>query len=102
MRNALLMLGLPDMSMDYLWVIVAIAVVAAAAIGWIADLILGDGAFGVMLNTLWLLVGAIIGLLLWRKFGFAVRMNVQAMKALVATGSGVMMLLVCGVLRRWI
>ena len=72
------------------------------ALAWIADAILGDGAFGVLLNTTMLIVGAVIGTLLWRKFGYgAMALQAQTL-ALVATGSGIAMLIICGVLRRWI
>jgi uncharacterized membrane protein YeaQ/YmgE (transglycosylase-associated protein family) len=102
MRTFFLMLGLPDLAMSQMLLIVALVWACAFALAWIADAILGDGAFGVLLNTTMLIIGAVIGTLLWRKFSYgAMALQAQTL-AFVATGSGIAMLIICGVLRRWI
>jgi len=102
MRGFLLMLGVPDMSTFNLYVVVALAVACAFALAWIADALLGDGAYGVILNTVILLAGAIIGTLLWRRFGISIKANPQVISATVATGSALLLLMTGTLLRRWI
>lgn len=102
MRSFFLMLGLPELSMSQMLVIVALVWACAFALAWIADVILGDGAFGVLLNTGMLVVGAIIGALLWRKLGYGTMANLPQTLVLVASASGIATLITCGVLRRWI
>ena len=102
MRTYLLMLGLPDMTSDQMLVLVALSIVAAFALGWIADAILGDGLFSVFLNSMLLLAGAIVGMFVWRRLGYVVGSGTQTTAAIVATGSALAMLLCGGMLKRWI
>lgn len=102
MRATLLMLGLPDIGMPQLIVIMAIATACVFALGWIADAILGDGAFGVAVNALMLIVGATVGIMLWRRFGHGPGVIPPQTLALVATSCGLGTLIGCSVLRRWI
>jgi hypothetical protein len=44
----------------------------------------------------------VVGTLLWRKFGYGAMAFQAQTLAFVATGSGIAMLITCGVLRRWI
>ena len=50
MRTLILMLGLPDMSTPQLDVFLAIVGVGLLLFGWISDMLLRDGAFGIILN----------------------------------------------------
>lgn len=102
MRALLLMLGLSDMAMPQLIIIVAIACACMFALGWIADAVLGDGAFGVALNALMLIVGGVVGAMLWRRFGQGGGTVPPETLALVATSSGLATLIGCSVLRRWV
>jgi uncharacterized membrane protein YeaQ/YmgE (transglycosylase-associated protein family) len=102
MRAYSLMLGLPDMAMPQMLVLIAIIVTAAFALAWIADAILGDGGFGVFINAAILLIGAFIGALVWKRLGYAIGTSPQATAAIVATGAGMVLLLIGGVLRRWL
>jgi uncharacterized membrane protein YeaQ/YmgE (transglycosylase-associated protein family) len=102
MRNLLLMLGLPDFPMESLILFLAVVALAALALGWISDLILGDGGYGVTLNTGLILTGAVIGAWLWHRFGVPTRFHQDVTRTGVAMGSGLLMLLFCGVMRRWV
>ncbi|WNJ88277.1 hypothetical protein [Bosea sp. 685] len=102
MRAYFLMLGLPDMAMPQMLVLIAIIVTAAFALAWIADAILGDGCFGVFFNAVILLIGAIIGALIWKRLGYAIGTNPQTTAAIVSTGAGMVLLLIGSTLRRWV
>ena len=102
MRALLLMLGLGDMPMPLLIMIVAITLACMFALGWIADAILDDGAFGVFLNAFILVVGAMVGAMLWRRFGHGPGTVPLQTLAFVAVSSGLGTLIACSVMRRWI
>jgi uncharacterized membrane protein YeaQ/YmgE (transglycosylase-associated protein family) len=102
MRAYFLMLGLPDMATPQMAVLIAVIVAAAFALAWIADAILGDGCFGVFFNAVILLIGATIGALIWKRLGYTIGTSPQATAAIVSTGAGMVLLLIGGVLRRWI
>ncbi|MDR6871025.1 putative membrane protein YeaQ/YmgE (transglycosylase-associated protein family) [Bosea sp. BE125] len=102
MRALSLMLGLPDMATPQMLVLIAIIVTAAFALAWIADAILGDGGFGVFFNAVILLIGAFVGALVWKRLGYAIGTSPQATAAIVATSAGMALLLISGVLRRWV
>ncbi|SFH95181.1 hypothetical protein SAMN05216304_10198 [Bosea sp. OK403] len=102
MRAYFLMLGLPDMATPQMAVLIAVIVAAAFALAWIADAILGDGCFGVFFNAVILLIGATIGALIWKRLGYAIGTSPQATAAIVSAGAGMVLLLIGGVLRRWI
>ena len=95
-------IGLPNLGMSQMLTIALLGWASAFALAWISDAILGDGAFGVVLNTSILIVGAIIALIVWKQFGHGPMANQTQLLAMIATGGGVAMLVVCGVLRRWI
>ena len=59
MRTLILMLGLPDMSTPQLVVFLAIVGVGLLLFGWISDMLLRDGAFGIILNGVIITGGAI-------------------------------------------
>lgn len=102
MRALIVMLGLPDMSTPQLVVFLAIVAVGTLLFGWLSDMLLGDGAFGVVINGLLVLAGAILGTLLWRKLGYTIGHNPALTVSFVALGSGLAMLLVLSTLRRWL
>lgn len=111
MRTLILMLGLPDMSTPQLVVFLAIVAVAVLLFGWISDMLLRDGAFGIILNGLIVLAGAVGGALIWRKLdyatgwrqlGYAVGNNPAAITSLVALASGLALLILLIALRRWL
>lgn len=111
MRTLILMLGLPDMSTPQLVVFLAIVGVGVLLFGWISDMLLRDGAFGIILNGLIVLAGAVGGTLLWRKLdyatawrhlGYAIGSNPALTTSLVALGSGLALLIALTALRRWL
>lgn len=102
MRGFMMMLGLPDLAMTQYMVIIGLVAASAFAMAWIADAILGDGAFGVFFNTLILLAGVVLGTLLWRKLGLSLGLGTFATAATVAIASALGMLVACSVARRWV
>jgi hypothetical protein len=111
MRTLILMLGLPDLSTPQLVVFLAIVGVGVLLFGWISDMLLRDGAFGIILNGLIILAGAVGGTLIWRKLdyatawrqlGYAVGNNPALTTSLVALASGLALLILLIALRRWL
>jgi uncharacterized membrane protein YeaQ/YmgE (transglycosylase-associated protein family) len=102
MRALILMLGLPDMSTPQLVVFLSIVGVGVLLFGWISDMLLRDGAFGIIINGLMVLAGAILGTLLWRKLGYTIGHNPALTVSFVALASGLAMLVVLSTARRWI
>lgn len=111
MRALILMLGLPDMSTPQLVVFLAIVGVGVLLFGWISDMLLRDGAFGIIINGLIVLAGAIGGTLIWRKLdyvttwrhlGYAIGSNPAATSAFVALGAGLATLIIITTIRRWL
>jgi len=102
MRNLLLMLGLPDFPLVSLVLFLAIVFVVTMMFGWISDLLLGDGGFGIAINGALVLFGAIAGTLISRRLGLVVGPGTTATAALVATGSGLFTLIFFGAIRRWV
>ena len=99
MRGLFLMVGLPDMPLMSVVIVLAMIVLGAMLFGWLADLLLGDGGFGVMLNTGILLVGAFAGAWLWHRYGIPTRFPAEALRVVIATGSGLLLLFGLAVLR---
>ena len=99
MRGLLMMVGLPDMPLLSLILVVTMIVLGAMMFGWFADLLLDDGGFGTMFNAGILLVGAFAGAWLWHRYGIPTRFPAEAVRALVATGSGLLLLITLAVFR---
>ncbi|PTM38554.1 hypothetical protein [Bosea sp. 124] len=102
MRALILMLGLPDMSTPQLVIFLAIVAVGVLLFGWISDVLLRDGAFGIIINGLLVLTGAILGTLLWRKLGYTIGHNSALTVSFVALASGLVTLIVLSTIRRWL
>jgi uncharacterized membrane protein YeaQ/YmgE (transglycosylase-associated protein family) len=101
-RTLILMLGLPDMSTPQLVLFMAIVGVTLLLFGWISDLLLRDGAFGIILNGFIVIGGAVLGTLAWRKLGYTIGTNPALTTSLVALGSGLALLIALTALRRWL
>jgi uncharacterized membrane protein YeaQ/YmgE (transglycosylase-associated protein family) len=99
MGSLLMMVGLPDMSTLSVTLVVTMIVLGALTFGWLADLLLGDASFGVMSNTGILLVGGFAGAWLWHRYGIPTRFPAEAVRALIATGSGLVALVGLAVFR---
>uniref|UniRef100_A0A9E8CLN4 Uncharacterized protein n=1 Tax=Bosea sp. NBC_00436 TaxID=2969620 RepID=A0A9E8CLN4_9HYPH len=99
MPGLLKMVGLPDMPMLSVVLVITMIVLGAMMFGWFADLLLGDGGFGVMINTGILLVGAFTGAWLWHRYGIPTRFQAEAVRAAIATGSGLLLLITLAVIR---
>jgi uncharacterized membrane protein YeaQ/YmgE (transglycosylase-associated protein family) len=94
MPGLLKMVGLPDLP-----TLSVVIVLSAMLIGWLADLLLDEAGFGVMLNTGITLVGAFTGAWLWQRYGIPTRFPAEALRALIATGSGLLLLISLAVVR---
>lgn len=99
MPGLLKMVGLPDMPMLSVVLVVGMILFSGFVIGWLADLLLNEAGFGVMLNTGITLVGAFAGSWLWHRYGIPTRFPAEALRALIATGSGLLLLISLAVIR---
>ena len=99
MRGLLMMVGLPDMPMLSVMLVLTMIVLAALMFGWLADLLLADSGFGVMFNSGIFLLGAFAGAWLWHRYGVPTRFPTEAVRALIATGSGLLTLIGLAVVR---
>lgn len=61
-------LGIPYLRPITFWFMVGIAFAVSVASGWIADAIMGNLSFGIALNALILITGAVLTLFGWRYF----------------------------------
>jgi len=102
MRALILMLGLPDMSTPQLVIFLSFVAVGVLLFGWISDMLLRDGAFGIVINGLLVLIGAIVGTLVWRKLGYTIGTNPAATASLVALAAGLGALIIITTVRRWL
>jgi len=102
MRALMLMLGLPNLSTPQLVVFLAIIAVMVLLFGWLSDLLLGDGGFGVAINSAVGLTGAILGALLWRKLGLTIGTNPAMTTSFIALGAGLVLLIMLTTIRRWL
>lgn len=100
MRSLLLLLGLPNMPAPELAVLIGLVAVGALLLGWIADIILHEAGFGVILNGVIIIVGALIGVMLWQRLGLLVGSNQHLTAAIIAATSGIVLLISCGVGKR--
>lgn len=87
MRAFLLAVGLPDVTIEWLILVLAIIALCAIAFGWLTDLILSDGAFGVFLNAFIGLAAAAFGAWAWQHFGMTTGDLRHVPKAAVAASS---------------
>jgi hypothetical protein len=101
-RTLAFLLGLPALSNSQALVAIAVIVVAALALAWLADLLLGDGALGVIGNALVMLLGGALGLWAWRKFNIKLAFDANSVTATVALASALASLLTASLLRRYI
>lgn len=101
MRQFLFLIGVPEMPMTSLLLLAAMAVLALLFFGWLADTLLGDGAFGTLGNAILAAFGAIGGAMLWRRYGVPVTgFSPAALVALAASGGAIVMLLLAMLVRR--
>lgn len=100
MRAFLLALGLPDVTIEWLLLILAIIVLCAIAFGWLADMVLGDGGFGVVLNAFVGLGAAALGAWAWQHFGMTTGDLRHVPKAAVAASSAAAGLFLAVITRR--
>lgn len=94
MHTLLTMVGLPEPPLPSLIIMLAIIALAALLFGWIADLLMGDAAFGTLLNSAIVLAGAFAGAWLWQRYGVPTHLDASAVKAAIAVGSGLFSVLV--------
>ena len=99
MPGLLIMVGVPDMPLLSVVLVIAMIMLGAMMFGWLADLLLDDGGFGTMFNTGILLVGAFIGAWLWHRYGVPTRFPAEAVRAVIATGSGLLLLITLAAIR---
>jgi hypothetical protein len=102
MRTLLLMLGIPDMGTGQMLILLGVIALAALVLGWMADMALRDGGFGIILNSAIVLAGAVGGVLLWRKLGYSVTIHPQLASAIAGGVSGMVLLIGSAVSRRFL
>ncbi|WP_089176062.1 hypothetical protein [Bosea sp. AS-1] len=100
MRALLMMVGFPDLPLLSLILVLTMIVLGALMFGWIADLLLNASAFGTGLNAGIILIGAFCGAWLWNRYGVHTPFDPDAMRAGVATASGLLLLLVLAITKR--
>lgn len=99
MRSLLTMIGLPDLPFLSVILITVMIVLAALLFGWISDMLMGDGGFGIMFNAAWILIGGFLGAWAWHRFGIPTRIDPNALRAAIALGSGLGLLIAAAVVR---
>lgn len=102
MRFLLPMLGLSYLPNEQLLLLAAMAAVGAFVIGWLADVILDEASFGIIMNGLIVVAGAALGFMLWIRIGYPVSGNKLHVTALVTATSGVLLLVSLGISRRFV
>lgn len=100
MRGLLMTVGFPDLPLLSLVLVLTVIVLGAMMFGWIADLLLGDSAFGTALNTGILLAGAFCGAWLWHRYGARTPFDPDAVRTGAATGAGLVLLLALTAVKR--
>lgn len=93
MHTVFALVGLPDLAPLPMTLLLAIIALGVLMFGWICDLLLGPAAFGTIMNSLIMLVGAFVGAWLWQRYGFPTRFDPVAVKASVAVGTGMALVL---------
>lgn len=99
MRNLLMMVGMPDLPLLSIIIVCSMIVLTALLFGWISDMLMGDGGFGIALNAALVLIGAFLGAWAWQRFGVPTRLDPNALRAAIALGSGLALLVAAAVLR---
>ncbi len=99
MPGLLKMVGVPDMPTLSVVLVIVMIVLSALLIGWLADLLLDEAGYGTMFNAGIMLVGAFGGAWLWHRYGIPTRFPAEALRALIATGSGLLLLITMAVIR---
>jgi len=99
MRSLLMMVGLPDLPLLSIVIICSMIVLTALLFGWISDMLMGEGGFGIAFNAALILIGAFLGAWAWHRFGFPTRIDPHALRAAIALGSGLILLLAAAVIR---
>jgi uncharacterized membrane protein YeaQ/YmgE (transglycosylase-associated protein family) len=100
MHTLLSMLGVPDLPTVHVIVVVGLALTSALMMGWLADGILGGGGFGIFANGVLLLVGALVGAIVWRKLGYSVSASPALATAIAAGASAIATLVLASTVRR--
>lgn len=99
MRSLLTMIGLPDLPFLSVILITVMIVLAALLFGWISDMLMGDSGFGIMFNAAWILIGGFLGAWAWHRFGIQTRIDPNALRAAIALGSGLLLLIAAAIVR---
>jgi uncharacterized membrane protein YeaQ/YmgE (transglycosylase-associated protein family) len=102
MSKVLMFLGLPYMDTLTMVVVLGLAFSAAVISGWLADVIMGQNSFGIAMNGVVMVIGAIIGLFLLKYSGFQYRASFLVVAMTCASISAVVLLLLFAFLRRYI
>ena len=101
MRPILLLLGVPDMPTTSLALLAVMVALSGMMFGWLSDTLFGDGAFGILANTVLLVVGAAIGAMAWRRFGFPISgLDTHAVAGVVSLSGGIGFLILTMIVRR--
>lgn len=102
MIKILTFLGLPYMGTMTLLVVMGLAFCAAVVFGWIADTIMAQNSFGIAINGIILIVGAVIGLLILKHLSVQIKVDSTILYMMFAGVTAVVLLLIMTLLRRYI
>jgi hypothetical protein len=102
MRSLLPMLGLSYMPTEHLALLLGVIAMAVFLLGWIADAILHDDGFGIIPNGLIMVAGGTLGFVFWNRLGYLAGGDQTFIKAITTAISGVVLLVACGVGRRFV
>ncbi|RDJ23193.1 GlsB/YeaQ/YmgE family stress response membrane protein [Bosea caraganae] len=94
--------GLSYLPAEHLILLAGLLAMVGFLAGWLADLILKEEGFGIIVNGLIVIAGALLGFMLWARMGYPVGNNKQFIAALVTAISGVLLLVSCGIGRRFV
>ena len=92
--------GLVRLSQADLAMLFALVFFATVFLGWACDIIMGRAGFGVILNTLLLLIFMGAGIALYTTYIQQIRLEKPMITGLVALGSAMAGLFVCAILKR--
>jgi hypothetical protein len=102
MRSLLPMLGLSYMPTEHLALLLGFAAMGVFLLGWIADAILHDDGFGIIPNGLIMVAGGMLGFTFWNRLGYLAGSDQTLITAIITAISGVVLLVSCGVGRRFV
>lgn len=101
MNTIMSMVGLYNLAPSAILFILAMAVSAAIAAGWLADVIMDGMSFGIIVNSILVLLGALLTVVFWRIFRMPFHREYGIAFIMIVCLGGTGFLLGCAYLRRF-